>query len=118
MNCTDPEVKQAFDKAARLYKQTRLDRFGFPMDLCYYRTVDMECMEAFKISGPYGIQKVIEMPRVACAFQILREAKMRLEAGGDNTAELVQGVRPARERVLAQVHRCMAGGWPPGKRPV
>jgi hypothetical protein len=118
MNCTDPEVKQAFDKAGRLYKQARLDWYGFPMDPSYYRKVDMECMEAFKISGPYGIPEVIEMPPVACAFHNLREAETKLQAGGDNMAVLIQKLMRARERVLAQVHRCMAGGWRPNKRSV
>jgi hypothetical protein len=74
----------------------------------------MECMEAFKISGSYGIREVVEMPPVVCTFQALREAEKKLHAGGPNMAVLVQGVKRARERVLAQVHRCMAGEWPVG----
>jgi hypothetical protein len=110
MNCTDPEVKRAFDKVARLYKQTRFDPFASSQ----HQTANMECMKAFKISGPYGIVEVIEMAPVVCAFCTLREAEKKLHAGGDNMAVLIQGVKRARERVLAQVHRCMAGEWPVG----
>ena len=116
MNCTDPEVKHAFDKAARMYKEMPRNPDGTPVNPNYIPGVNWECMQSFKVSGPFDSQDVLKMPPVVCAFQNLLNAETSLEAGGSNMAALVRKVTQARERVLAQVHRCMTGNYRPGKR--
>jgi hypothetical protein len=111
MNCTDPKIKQAFDKAAERYKSMARNDDGSPVNPNYPSAVIWKCIQELGITGPVDVHDAMKMAPVRRAFKALFEAESELDASTENVAYFVAVVKRVRQRVLDAVSLCTSGQY-------